>query len=156
ILLRTAGTFFFLRSCRMGALLFPGTETRLVGRTRPINLISKLGWCRVPGTPPIIPVNNAPPEEGLHPIQQSLHDKDVELIRALVEAYRYVIDLVDDKNTSIRRLRQLLFGGRTEKTDAVVGQCTDRPPATVPLGAATGTESSAREAPPEASGAAAT
>ena len=31
-------------------------------------------------------------------------------------------DLVEDKNTSIRRLRQLFFGARTEKTEAVVGR----------------------------------
>jgi len=33
-----------------------------------------------------------------------------------------VTELVEDKNTSIRRLRQLLFGERTEKTAAVVGE----------------------------------
>jgi hypothetical protein len=38
-----------------------------------------------------------------------------------------VADLVDDKNTSIRRLRQLFFGKRTEKTAAVVGQKTESP-----------------------------
>src|SRR5215813_10964439 len=104
--------------------------------------------------PEILEVDSPRLEEVLGRAEQALTQEDVELIRAVVEAYRYVVDLVDDKNTSIRRLRQLLFGGRTEKTDAVVGQCTDRPPATMPLGAATGTESSAREAPPEASGAA--
>jgi transposase len=40
--------------------------------------------------------------------------------------------LVEDKNTSIRRLRQLLFGLRTEKTDSVVGQKTKTPDATAP------------------------
>jgi transposase len=110
----------------------------------------------MPGTPPIIDVNNAQLEEVLHRVEQSLDEKDVELIRAVFQSYLYVTDLVEDKNTSLRRLRQLLFGGRTEKTDAVVGQHTDRPPATMPSGAATGTESAAREAAPEASGAAAT
>ena len=47
------------------------------------------------------------------------------LIRAVFESYAYVTDLVEDKNTSIRRLRQLFFGARTEKTDAVVGQKTE-------------------------------
>ena len=36
-------------------------------------------------------------------------------------------DLVEDKNTSIQRLRQLFFGLRTEKTDAVVGRKTKKP-----------------------------
>ena len=40
---------------------------------------------------------------------------------AVFESYAYVSDLVEDKNTSIRRLRQLFFGSRTEKTEAVVG-----------------------------------
>jgi hypothetical protein len=47
-------------------------------------------------------------------------EKDCELIRAVFQSYAYMTDLVEDKNTSIRRLRQLLFGARTEKTDAVV------------------------------------
>ena len=107
-------------------------------------------------TPQIIDVNNAQLEEVLHRVEQSLDEKDVELIRAVFQSYRYVTDLVEDKNTSLRRLRQLLFGVRTEKTDAVVGQPTDRPEATRPSEAATGTEAAAPEAAPEASGVAAT
>ena len=107
----------------------------------------------MPGTPHLIDVNNAQLEEVLHRVEQSLGNEDVELIRALVEAYRYVVDLVEDKNTSLRRLRQLLFGSSTEKTDAVLGQPTDRPEAAMPSGAATGTESAAGEAAPEASAA---
>src|SRR5262245_62082472 len=109
----------------------------------------------MPGTPHLIDVSNAQLEEVLHRVEQSLDDKDVELIRAVFQSYLYVTDLVEDRNTSLRRLRQLLFGGRTEKTDAVVGQRTDRPQAPMPSGAATGTESAAPEAAPEASGAAA-
>jgi hypothetical protein len=33
-----------------------------------------------------------------------------------------------DKNTTIRRLRKMLFGARTEKTAAVVGDRKDSPP----------------------------
>jgi transposase len=107
-------------------------------------------------TPQIIDVNNAQLEEVLHRVEQSLDEKDVELIRAVFQSYRYVTDLVEDKNTSLRRLRQLLFGGRTEKTDAVVGQPTDRPEATMPSDAATRTEAATPEAASEASGGAAT
>src|SRR5262249_33486913 len=110
----------------------------------------------MPGTPPIIDVSNAQPEEVLHRVQQSLDEEDVTLIRAVFQSYRYVTDLVEDKNTSLRRLRHLLFGGRTEKTEAVVGQPTDRPEATRPRDVATGTESAAPEAAPEASGVGAT
>ena len=110
----------------------------------------------MPGTPPIIDVSNAQLEEVLRRVEQSLDEEDVTLIRAVFQSYLYVTDLVEDKNTSIRRLRQLLFGAATEKTDAVVGQPTDRPEATMPGGAATGTQSAAPEAAAEASGAAAT
>jgi transposase len=104
--------------------------------------------------PQIIDVNDAQLEEVLHRVEQSLDEKDAALIRAVFQSYLYVTDLVEDKNTSIRRLRQLLFGVRTEKTDAVVGQRTDGPEATMPGGDATGTESAAGEAASEASGAA--
>jgi transposase len=92
-------------------------------------------------TPQIIDVDNAQLEEVLHRVEQSLDDKDVALIRALVEAYRYVVDLVDDKNTSMGRLRQLLFGARTEKTNAVLGRKTDLHDAPPTNGAAADTES---------------
>src|SRR5262249_46481957 len=103
----------------------------------------------------IIDVNNAQLEEVLHRVEQALDEKDVPLIRAVFQSYLYVTDLVEDKNTSLRRLRQLLFGAATEKTDAVVGQPTDRPEATMPSGAATGPAAAGREAAPGASGAAA-
>jgi len=49
-----------------------------------------------------------------------LEEGDVKLIRAVFESYAYLTDLIDDKNTSIGRLRKLLFGARTEKTSSVV------------------------------------
>ena len=39
-----------------------------------------------------------------------LEEGDVKLIRAVFESYAYVTELIDDKNTSINRLRKLLFG----------------------------------------------
>jgi len=63
-------------------------------------------------------------EEVLRRAEQSLDEKDAELIRAVFESYAYVTDLVEDKDTTIRRLRQLFFGSRTEKTEAVVGPKT--------------------------------
>ncbi len=110
----------------------------------------------MPSTPQIIDVSNAQLEEVLHRVEQSLDEEDVTLIRAVFQSYLYVTDLVEDKNTSLRRLRQLLFGERTEKTDAVVGQPTDRPEATRPRDVATGTGAAAAPGAAEASGAAAT
>jgi transposase len=63
-------------------------------------------------------------EEVLRRAEQALDEKDAELIRAVFDSYAYVTDLVEDRNTTIRRLRQLFFGSRTEKTEAVIGPKT--------------------------------
>ncbi len=74
-------------------------------------------------------------EEVLRRVEQSLDEKDAALVRAVFESYAYVSDLVEDKNTSIRRLRQLFFGLRTEKTEAVVGQKARKPAGASPADA---------------------
>src|SRR5262245_25912274 len=74
--------------------------------------------------PELVEVDSTRLEEVLRRVEQSLDEKDSALVRAVFESYAYVADLVEDKNTSIRRLRQLFFGARTEKTGAVVGQKT--------------------------------
>src|SRR3954465_10093629 len=82
------------------------------------------GGCRMRNTLELVDVDSERLEEVLRRAEQSLDEKDAELIRAVFESYAYVSDLVEDKDTSIRRLRQLFFGARTEKTEAVVGQKT--------------------------------
>jgi transposase len=86
----------------------------------------------MPSSLEIVEVNPTQLEEVLHRVEQSLTEEDAALIRAVFRSYVCVTELVEDKNTSIRRLRQLLFGARTEKTDAVVGQDTERPDTTGP------------------------
>lgn len=61
-------------------------------------------------------------DDVLRRAEDSLAPEDFELTRAIFESYAYLSDLVEDKNTSIRRLRQLMFGSRTEKTASVVGE----------------------------------
>src|SRR5512142_3515700 len=82
--------------------------------------------------PELVEVDSTRLEEVLRRVEQSLDEEDSALVRAVFESYAYVADLVDDKNTSIRRLRQLCFGARTETTEAVVGQKTRKPDAAVP------------------------
>src|SRR3954465_1783385 len=94
------------------------------------------GGCRMRNTLELVDVDSDRLEEVLHRAEQSLDEKDAALIRAVFESYAYVTELVEDKSTSIRRLRQLLFGARTEKTDSVVGQKTKAPDATPPRDAA--------------------
>lgn len=99
----------------------------------PVNLVASVA--RMSHAPAIIEVDSPRLEEVLGRAEQALPPEDVALICAVVEAYRYVVELVDDRNTSIGRLRQLLFGPRTEKTNAVLGRkadLRDAPPANGP------------------------
>ena len=112
--------------------------------------------------PELVEVDGTRLEEVLRRVEQSLDEKDSALVRAVFESYAYVADLVEDKNTSIRRPRQLFFGARTETTAAVVGQKTGKPDAAVPRDAAAdagfaageenGTDESAAAAAPKGHG----
>jgi transposase len=75
--------------------------------------------------PELIEVDSKELDDLLRRVEQALGEKDSILVRRLFESYAYVSDLIEDKNTSIHRLRQLLFGSRTEKTEAVVGEKTE-------------------------------
>ena len=77
--------------------------------------------------PELVEVDSNRLEEVLRRAEQSLDEQDAALVRAVFESYAYVADLVEDKNASIRRLRQLFFGARTEKTESVVGPKTRTP-----------------------------
>jgi len=100
----------------------------------------------MPNALEIVEVDNTRLEDVLRRVEQTLEEKDAALIRAVFKSYVYVTDLMEDKNTSIRRLRELFFGQRTEKTAAVVGRQTEKPEGTPPLGAAAPTEVAAGEA----------
>ena len=80
----------------------------------------------------LVEVDSEELEDVLRRVEQALDEKDSTLVRRVFESYAYMTELVDDKSTSIRRLRQLLFGSRTEKTESVVGQKTKTPDATGP------------------------
>lgn len=84
----------------------------------------------------MIEVDSQQLEEVLRRAEQMLEPKDAELIRAVFRSYVYVADLVEDKNTTIRRLRQLFFGARTEKTEAVMKGSGDASEGALPSDAA--------------------
>jgi hypothetical protein len=90
-------------------------------------------------------------EEVLRRAEQALDEKDAELIRAVFESYAYVTELVEDKDTTIRRLRQLFFGSRTEKTEAVVGSKTGTSDVAASPDAAAETDLAAGKGTPDAS-----
>ena len=113
------------------------------------------GGCRMRDALELVDVDSDRLEEVLRRAERSLDEKDAELIRAVFESYAYVTDLVEDKNTTIRRLRQLFFGSRTEKTEAVVGPKTGASRVAAPPEGAAGTESVAGEGTADVSEAAA-
>jgi transposase len=104
--------------------------------------------------PEIIEVDSTHLEEVLRRVEHgaALDEKDTKLIRAVFESYVYVTGLVKDKDTSIRRLRQLFFGARTEKTQAVVGRHPEKPETTSLRGAVAKSEGKAGGPEPGASG----
>jgi transposase len=81
-------------------------------------------------SPEIVEVTDTRLDDVLRRVEEVLDAEDATLIRRVFESYAYVTDLVEDKKTSIRRLRELLFGKPTEKTAAVLGRTTDQPEAT--------------------------
>ena len=56
---------------------------------------------------------------------KQFNDEDYETIKVLAESYVHLTGLLKDKNISLARLRKMLFGASTEKTEAVVGGGTD-------------------------------
>jgi transposase len=97
-----------------------------------VNPILSAGHCGMRNAPELVEVDGERLEDVLHRVEQSLDEEDAALVRAIFRSYAYVTELVEDKNTSIRRLRQLFFGACTEKTDAVVGRETRTPGAALP------------------------
>jgi transposase len=74
---------------------------------------------------------------------KELDADDYETIKAVIGAYVHLFNLVGDKDTTIRRLRQMLFGAKTEKTSAVIGGLKDAESVPVPAEAKDAPESSA-------------
>jgi hypothetical protein len=54
--------------------------------------------------------------------QQTFEQQDYATTRCVFQAYHYLLELLDNKSTTIGRLRKLLFGASTEKTADVVGR----------------------------------
>jgi transposase len=75
--------------------------------------------------PEIIELDMKQVEELLQRAKARLSEEDYELINAMIESYVYLTDAVKDKKATIARLRKLLFGASTEKTDSVIGNGPD-------------------------------
>jgi transposase len=76
----------------------------------------------MPTKPTIIEMDTDKLEEILRRVEaKELHADDYEMIGTVIESYVGLFSLVGDKNTTIARLRKMLFGASTEKTAAVIG-----------------------------------
>jgi len=71
-------------------------------------------------SPEIIEVNSQQVDELLDRAATKLDHEDAELMRRIVESYSYIADLVGDKNTTIARLRKLMFGSQSEKSKDIL------------------------------------
>ncbi len=56
-----------------------------------------------------------------------LDEKDCAKLKAVFESYIHLTDMVEDKQMTIKRLRQMLFGASTEKTSDVIKEEEDEP-----------------------------
>lgn len=79
----------------------------------------------MPTKVPTIEIDMTELEDALRRAEERLDEKDYAILRAVVDAYDTITELVDGKNITIARLRKLLFGSQTEKTNAVVGNDKD-------------------------------
>jgi hypothetical protein len=75
--------------------------------------------------PTIIELDMDELKDLLERAEAALDEKDYETIKAVVESYAYIADLVGGKNITISRLQKMLFGASTEKTAAVIGGGAD-------------------------------
>lgn len=69
----------------------------------------------------ILQVSMEEVELALQRAKATLSEKDFELLKSLAESYAYLSHLVEGNQTTIGKLRKMLFGTSNEKTDAVVG-----------------------------------
>jgi len=77
-----------------------------------------------------------------------LDEQDCAKIRAVFETYLYLTDLLENKATTIDRLRKLLFGPSSEKTRDVLPPAAPAPPASPPAAVPPTTEPEGTEPAP--------
>ncbi len=101
-------------------------------------------------TPEIIEVNTQQLEDLLdRAASNTLREEDTELMRQIFCSYSQFFQIVGDKNTTIARLRRLLFGTGSEKTDKIVGTEAAPEETTAASGDGPGGAESSRSAEPD-------
>ena len=74
----------------------------------------------VQAKPTIIELDMDKLEDVLQRAEKKLDEEEFATVKALADAYLYLTEVVGDKNTTIARLRKLLFGAKSEKTARVL------------------------------------
>jgi transposase len=72
-------------------------------------------------SPKLITATQAELDEILAMVKTALPDKQYHLLEAVLSSFAYVMQALQDAKTSLKRLRQMLFGARTESTANVLG-----------------------------------
>ena len=79
---------------------------------------------------PVVELSMDEVESILRRLKESgLPERDQEMLRALVDSYAFLVSEIGDKKASVERLRQLVFGAKTE-TKANVARRAGKAPAT--------------------------
>lgn len=71
-------------------------------------------------TLPRVDVNRHELDKILERVRETLSEEDYQKLKAALETLAYLTELVEDRQTTIHRLRQILFGASTEKTRQVI------------------------------------
>jgi transposase len=81
----------------------------------------------------VVEVNDRQLDDVLRRVEAALDEQDATLVRRVFESYAYVTGVVlEDKVSAIRRLRQLFFGKRTEKTRLLVRRAAENAATSLP------------------------
>jgi hypothetical protein len=65
-------------------------------------------------------------QDALEHARSALSEKEYSQLKAAVETLGYLTELIEDQETTLRRLRQILFGPSTEKTRKVLGEASPK------------------------------
>ena len=91
-------------------------------------MAGKAGRIMTRNAPEIIEVTSERFEELLQRADSNtLREEDMQLMRHVFASYAGFFQIVGDKNTTIARLRKMMFGTTTEKSENVLGDADDNP-----------------------------
>ena len=100
--------------------------------------------------PEVIELDADQLEAQLHQIEQTMGEETARPFRQLLSWYLSLLRLIDQKNTTISRLRRLLFGARTEHSRHLEHSSADATVAAADPSSSAGSALSPPASPPDA------